>query len=45
MFFIYPIINLQTDIKDYVKKNFLLEKIHLKKNKIFIKNYRSLILL
>jgi len=35
--------NLQTDIKNYVKKNFLFEKIHSKENKIFINNYRSLI--
>ena len=35
--------NLQADIKNYVKKNFLLEKIHSKEDKIFINNYRSLI--
>ena len=35
--------NIQKEIKDYVKNNFLLEEIQFKENKIFINNYRSLI--
>ena len=35
--------SLQDKIKNYVKKNFLLEKIQSKENKIFFNNYRSLI--
>ena len=34
---------IQNQIKDYVKENFLLEKIHTNQNKIFVSSYRSLI--
>ncbi len=35
--------SIQKEIKDYVKNNFLLEKIQFKENKIFVNNYRTLI--